>query len=226
MFKKSFVVIVFLFSGCASKKTEDDFIGKYKSFYAAKIDLGNSVSGFLFGGSTKPTAKSFNDLGEITLELSLGKDGIQGEESIVIKKSQNESFTPSETNIKMSFDLANFHISGDTLFFSLSNQLLSLQGKKYFGSVVKNKSGVLLGFDRVNVGIDSTEGPFDAGKAEGILYLKCLEKDRVIELGKNYFKEQERQLTSKLSNEHNDNKRIILKNSLEEVRRLTSLFSY
>jgi len=149
-----------------------------------------------------------------------------GEESIVIKKSQNMSFNPSESEKKMSFDLSNFRMAGDTLIFSLSNQLLSLQGKKYSGSIVKNESGVFLGFDRTNVGIDSISGPFDVKQIDGILYLKCFEKERALELGKNYFKEQERDLTNKLSVEHNGNKRIILENSIEAVRKQMSLFTH
>lgn len=221
------VFLFLLINGCANHKTERDFVGKYKSFYCTKIALGNNVTGFLFGGRpSRPTAKSFNDLGEITLELFEGKAGIQGEESIVIKKSENMSFSPTESATKMSFDLSNFHISGDTLIFSLSNQLLSLQGKKYTGKVIKNASGVLLGFDRVNAGLDSARGPFDVNEKDGILYLKCFDKERTLELGRSYFKKQEQDLTDKLSAEHNNNKRIILENSIDAVRKQMALFAY
>src|SRR5258706_9511885 len=110
-------IFILLATISCSKKSERDYIGSYKTFYTTKIELGNAVTGFLFGGrGSKPeiTAKSFNDLGEISVELFDGNNGLQGEGSLVVKKAQNMSFSPSETIKKMSLDFSNFRMRHDT----------------------------------------------------------------------------------------------------------------
>src|SRR5260221_5638925 len=135
-------IFILLATISCSKKSEKDYIGSYKTFYATKIELGNAVTGFLFGRrGSKPeiTAKSFNDLGEISVELFEGSNGFQGEGSVVIKKAQNMLFSPSEAAQKTSLDFSNFRMKHDTLVFSLENEILRLEGKKLKSAILKKK---------------------------------------------------------------------------------------
>ncbi len=170
-------IFILLATISCSKKSEKDYIGSYKTFYATKIELGNAVTGFLFGGrGSKPeiTAKTFNDLGEISVELFEGSNGLQGEGSVVIKKAQNMSLSPSETAQKTSLDFSNFRMKHDTLVFSLENEILRLEGKKLRGAIVKNKTGIYIGLDEA-VGIKMVKGPFDASGKDGVQFFRCLE---------------------------------------------------
>jgi hypothetical protein len=214
------IFILFLIVSCA-KKTEKDYIGSYKTFYATKIELANAATGFLFGGrgsKVEITAKSFNDLGEISLELFDGNKGLQGEGLLVVKKAQNMSFSPSETIKKMSFDFSNFRLRNDTLVFSLENEILRLEGKKLRGAIVKNQSGIYFGLDMA-FDIQTVDGPFDSFEKDGIRFYKCLEKTKARELGIDFFKAQERELLSRIKNEPKSNTKKILENSLNEVRK-------
>lgn len=202
-------------------------MGSYRTFYATKIELGNAVTGLLFGGrgtKVEITAKSFNDLGEISLELFDGSNGLQGEGSLVVKKAQNMSFSPSETTKKMSFDFSNFRMKSDTLVFSVENEILRLEGKKLRGAIVKNESGIYFGLDKA-FDIQTIDGPFDSSEKDGIRFYKCLEKTKAKELGINFFKAQERELLARIKNESKANTKKFLENSLNEVRKQMAQFA-
>jgi hypothetical protein len=219
--KTAFCAIVILVTTSCSRKSEKDYLGSYKTFYATKIELGNTVTGFLFGGrGSKPeiTAKTFNDLGEISIELFEGNNGLQGEGSLVIKKAQNMSFTPSETVKKISLDFSNFRMRNDTLVFSLDNELLRLEGKKLQGAIVKNKDGVYLGLDKAS-GVLTVIGPFDASEKDGVQFFKCLDKTKAYELAQEFFRAQEKELLARMKNESKPNAKKVLENSLNEVRK-------
>jgi hypothetical protein len=221
-----FIFVLLLIVSC-SRRSEKDYIGNYKTFYATKIELGNAVTGFLFGGrGSKPeiTAKTFNDLGEISVELFEGSNGLQGEGSVVIKKAQNMSFSPTETTKKMSFDFSNFRMRNDTLVFSLENEILRLEGKKLRGAIVKNESGIYVGLDKAT-DIKTVNGPFDASEKDGIQFFKCLEKSKAHELGIDFFKRQEKELIGRIKNESKSNAKKILENSLAEVRKQMKSFA-
>lgn len=219
-------VFILLITSSCTRRSEKDYVGNYKTFYATKIELGNAVTGLLFDRGSKPeiTAKSFSDLGEISIELFEGQNGLHGEGYLVVKRAQNMSFNPIEEVKKMSLDFSNFRMKGDTLVFFIENEIWKFEGKKLKGMIVKNESGIYVGLDKVT-GINIVNGPFDEPEKDGMQFLKCVEKAKAHALATEFFKKQEKELLIRIKNEPKPNAKKVLENSLSEVRKQMTSFA-
>jgi hypothetical protein len=140
-------LIIVLLSGLTiigCKKSEKDFVGKYEVMYSAP---------------TTPDEWGYYDLNKIDLEVFKDQSGlVKGQGAIfIIKGMQNQGSWVGQPGQSAMFDLTNFRIGNDTLFFLIENQVLGSQGKKLNGFIYKGDNGNIVGIDKNMTYTDGVE---------------------------------------------------------------------
>lgn len=143
-FNPVLIFIPLFIIGCT--KTEEDFVGSYKTLHTTKVRSGSS--GFFSFYSKRParnTTASYLELRDV--EINIFKDGESLKGEAEISSSKADAFDPNTSVKKVGFDLVNFRLENDTLRFTFENQALKLMGKKVKGLIYGQQGSTIIGID-------------------------------------------------------------------------------
>lgn len=212
-----------LMAGCS--KSEKDFAGTYRTFYATKVEItdafGEMERAFHLKPSGKTSGRSFNDLGEIKVELFVDpqKKALSGEAVFYLKTVDNTSVKPEETTKQFDLDVSNFRLNGDTLEFSLDNQLFKNTGRRIIGKIVKGGDANVLGIGKEMVTFPAmATSPFFVRQLGPTVYYNCYNEEITKSKVRSFFTEQETRFVKEIESEKSPRAKQFLENSLADVR--------
>jgi|GEM_PF-6990778 len=126
-------------------------------------------------------------------------------------------FGAKETSEKMSFEITNLHLNGDTLVGNLENELLRLTGKLVKLSIVRSGSGSVVGIGNDLELKNGDDNPLFVSSNTDFHFFKCMDKESVKNQERAFFEKQEKNLNAELEIETDETKKQIIKNSLVEI---------
>ncbi len=160
-----------LFASCS--KTQSDFIGDYKtkSIEIAKVEDRSTWS--LYG---RMMSKSFKCYVLSDVDLEIFEEATTGETTGQLRYMHYSTGYTSKPSIKeISFKLESFRLKGDTLFFELKNDMLSLTGQSMRGLLLKNADTTILGLSKKMTGSNkyTEKNPYFLAEKEDFLLYSC-----------------------------------------------------
>jgi hypothetical protein len=206
----------FLLFSCSS--SDNDFVGKYNTFYCSYVELANESNPFLLrNGKQGVTAKKFYNLNPVELEIFIDEADkkLKGEGVIRYTRAENFSLKPSLIREKMNVELSNFRIQNDTLWFSLTNDLLKMGGRNYKGYIVKNGEQSFVGLEKEFSGTNrySEKSPFFKASSK-VMYTYLASDKEEVSLLKSFYELQKTDLEQLLQEDNSKFDEAVIKNSI------------
>jgi|GEM_PF-5907307 len=207
-------------------KSDKDFVGKYTTYYATKIEIPDNINLITLRRGDKPktttTAKAFHDLGEIQIDLFQDQEKkiISGEAYLVRKVVIPAMFGATrEHSEKIALDISNIRMNNDTLECTLDNQILKLQSKKITLRIVKRDNTTVIGISQeapINNNI-LQENPFFNSNKAGFAYFNVFDIPIMQSKFRDFYQNQIKTTTSLMQQETDPLKKMKLANSLKEL---------
>lgn len=208
--------LMFFLNSCS--KDEDDYVGKHSTYFSLKISLPNDR----FNKSVI-TGEEFEDLGQLHMDIfRSGKDGpLSGECTLVVKEPVRIFSRYLVDTKKISLEMVNFRLDGDTLVFSLEPASMRGSSVSLKAKLISQPGALVLGLERSTFaeGVEMGEGngPFFVSEAGGFLYFACKNLEESKETIHAFFSAQKDAISAKIVQETDAVKKKVLENSLSAV---------